>query len=84
MAGSSATTDLHHSSGPYRTTSSEHDTFTPDKRVIEGSGPQLASETKWLLHQRLRAATLVLVVGFTLFFIRSLFLHKFESLAVLF
>jgi len=65
-------------------TSSAPDSFVPDKRVIEESGAQLATETRWLLQQRLRAASLVLVVGFGLFFVRSLILRGFESLAVLF
>jgi serine/threonine-protein kinase len=60
------------------------DSFVPEKRVVEGHGPQLASETRWLLQQRLRAAALVLVVGFTLFFLRSLLLHRFESVTVMF
>jgi serine/threonine-protein kinase len=60
------------------------DSFVPDKRVIEGSGGQLAVETRWLLQQRLRAASLVLVIGFGLFFVRSLMLRGFESLPVLF
>ncbi len=42
------------------------------------------SETRRLLQQRLRAASLVLVFGFGLFFIRSLCLHRLESLTVLF
>jgi eukaryotic-like serine/threonine-protein kinase len=60
------------------------DSFLPDHRVIAGSGAEMASETRWLLQQRLRAASLVLVVGFGLFFVRSLCLHKFESLTVVF
>jgi serine/threonine protein kinase len=62
------------------------DSFLPDKRVIAANATQLATETRWLLKQRLRAASLVLVVGFGLFFIRSLSLHwnNLESLAVLF
>jgi eukaryotic-like serine/threonine-protein kinase len=60
------------------------DSFVPCKRVIEGSGVERATETRWLLQQRLRAASLVLVVGFGLFFARSLFLHPIESPAVLF
>jgi serine/threonine-protein kinase len=60
------------------------DSFAPDNRVIEGSGVQLATETRWLLQARLRAASLVLAVGFGLFFLRSLIVHGFESLAVLF
>jgi serine/threonine-protein kinase len=60
------------------------DSFAPDNRVVEGSGPQLATETRWLLQLRLRAASLVLAVGFGLFCVRSLILYGFESLAVLF
>ena len=71
---------------PSTVTGSRPDSFLPDKRVIAESGTQLATETRWLLHQRLRAASLVLVVGFGLFFIRSLVLHwdRLESLAVVF
>jgi serine/threonine protein kinase len=60
--------------------------FIPEKRLIEQNGREGATETRWLLHQRLRSASLVLVVGFALFFMRSLVLHwsKLESLAVLF
>jgi len=65
-------------------TSTAPDSFVPDKRVIERGGAQLSTETRWLLQQRLRAASLVLVIGFGLFFVRSLVLHGFESLAVLF
>ncbi len=61
-----------------------HDSFVPEKRVIEGSGPPLATEMGWLLQQRLRAAAFVLVVGFALFFLRSLLLHRFESVTVFF
>ncbi len=61
-----------------------HDSFAPEKRVIEGAGPPLATEMGWLLQQRLRAAELVLVVGFALFFLRSLLLHRFESVTVFF
>src|SRR5580693_6077464 len=81
----------------YSTTTEEHptpnserasgpDSFVPGKRVCEGSTVELAIETRWLLKQRLRAASLVLVVGFGLFFIRSLVLHwdRLESLAVVF
>jgi serine/threonine-protein kinase len=60
------------------------DSFVPEKRVVEGAGAQLATEMRWLLQQRLRAAALVLVVGFALFFLRSLLLHRFESITVVF
>src|SRR3954447_368041 len=65
-------------------TSPAPDSFIPNHRVIAGSGSQLASETRWLLQQRLRAAALVLVIAFGLFFVRSLCLYKLESLAVVF
>ena len=55
--------------------------FVPAKRVVEAGGSQLATETRWLLQLRLRAASLVLMVGFSLFLARSLILYKFESLA---
>jgi serine/threonine-protein kinase len=60
------------------------DSFVPEKRIVEGTAGQLATETCSLLQQRLRAAALVLVVGFTLFFLRSLLLHRFESVTVCF
>ncbi len=41
--------------------------------LIEGSGPQLSGETTDLLRIRLRAAALVLVFGFTAFFVYRLF-----------
>ncbi len=60
------------------------DSFVPEHRVIERDESQLVTETRGLLQQRLRAASLVLVVGFGLFFIRSLCLHDPESLTVMF
>jgi eukaryotic-like serine/threonine-protein kinase len=62
------------------------DSFIPGKRVIEESVAEMATETRWLLQQRLRAASLVLVVGFALFFARSLVLHwgRLESRTVVF
>ena len=67
-------------------TGSGPDSFIPGKRVIEESAVEMATETRWLVHQRLRAASLVLVVGFALFFARSLVLHwdRLESRTVLF
>jgi hypothetical protein len=59
-------------------------TFVPTRRVVEADGSELATETRWLLQLRLRAAALVLVVGFSLFLARSFILYKFESLAVFF
>ena len=60
--------------------------FLPDKRVVEQDSRAHATEIRWLLHHRLRSASLVLVIGFALFFVRSLVIHwqKLESLAVLF
>jgi serine/threonine-protein kinase len=60
------------------------DSFVPGKRVCEESGVELATEMRWLLQQRLRAASLVLVVGFGLFLLRSMLLHAIDSLPVLF
>jgi serine/threonine-protein kinase len=52
--------------------------------VVTGQRPKLKTETRWLLQQRLRAASFVLVVGFGLFFTRSLVLHTLDSLVLLF
>ncbi len=58
------------------------DSFIPDRR-LDSVGSENA-ELRWLLQQRLRAASVVLVGGFGLFFLRSLLLHRLESLTVLF
>ena len=69
------TTEDHPPREPTTVNESAPDSFIPGKRVIEESGAEIATETRWLLHKRLRAASLVLVVGFALFFARSLVLH---------
>jgi serine/threonine-protein kinase len=71
---------------PSTVNGSSPDSFVPGKRVIDETDARMATETRWLLQQRLRAALLVLVVGFALFFARSLVLHwdRLESLTVLF
>ncbi len=46
----------------------------PRPAFVEGSGPHLSDETQTLLRRRLRAASLVLVIGFGLFFVRGFFL----------
>ncbi len=66
------------SRSPYR------DSFLPNHRIVASLGSESAAETHDLLQQRLRAASIVLVVGFGLFFVRSMFFHKLESLTVLF
>jgi serine/threonine-protein kinase len=86
MADPNATTEDHPPREPTTVEGTHPDSFVPGKHVIERSGAQMATETRWLLRQRLRAASGVLAVGFGLFFIRSLVLHwsHLESLAVLF
>jgi eukaryotic-like serine/threonine-protein kinase len=59
-------------------------TFVPTRRLDEADGSELATETRWLLQLRLRAASVVLVVGFSLFLARSFILYRFESLALFF
>ena len=44
----------------------------PDRRIIEGSAPNLAKETRDLLHRRLFAASLMLALSFGVFLIRDL------------
>jgi serine/threonine-protein kinase len=48
------------------------DRFCPNPRLIEGSGVELAAETRNLLHRRLWAASVVLVFGFGIFLARDL------------
>ncbi len=69
---------------PGRIGSPYRDSFVPDHRIVASVGSESSEETGRLLQQRLRAACIVLVVGFGLFFIRALFLHRLESLTVLF
>ena len=42
------------------------------KREVVGSGPQLSGETNLLLRYRLRAASLILLIGFAVFLVRHL------------
>jgi serine/threonine-protein kinase len=50
--------------------------FAPNPPLIEGSGTELAAETRDLLHRRLRAAALVLAFGFAIFLARDLFFPR--------
>lgn len=86
MSDPTATTDDRQLPGGDAEVSARRDSFMPGKHVLCGPVGQLASETRPLLRQRLRAAVIVLVVGFGLFFIRSVILHRHhvESLAVAF
>ena len=61
---------------PYR------DSFAPGRRAI--AGPSESDELRHLLQERLRAASVVLAVGFGQYVLRALFLNRFESLNVLF
>ena len=61
---------------PYR------DSFDPGRRVI--AGPSEVDELRHLLQERLRAASVVLAVGFGQFVLRAMFLNRLESLNVLF
>jgi eukaryotic-like serine/threonine-protein kinase len=84
MADTDTTTDQHPAPGPGTQGASAQGTFEPARRLVQADGSELATETRWLLQQRLKAASLVLVVGFGLFFGRLFILYKFESLAVFF
>jgi eukaryotic-like serine/threonine-protein kinase len=46
--------------------------LAPDRRIIEGSAPNLEGETRNLLHRRLFAASLMLALSFGVFLIRDL------------
>src|SRR5262245_7018997 len=44
--------------------------FSPRREIVHGSGPHLTGETQALLRYRLRAAALILLVGFAVFLVR--------------
>jgi eukaryotic-like serine/threonine-protein kinase len=44
----------------------------PKRELVAGSGPQLTKETQSLLRMRLRAAALILLVGFGVFLVRHI------------
>ena len=52
------------------------ESFAPERQVIEGSSSELADETRDLLHRRLRAASLMLALGFGVFLLRDLYFPK--------
>src|SRR5262249_20400733 len=59
------------------------DSFLLGDRIASGGGSE-SGELRPLLQHRLRAASVVLVVGFGLLLVRSLLLHGLESVPVLF
>ena len=79
MTGPEATTDL-----PPRDLLSSASDAGPRMGVIEGSGPQLATETETLLRSRLRAAAMMLFLAFLLFFVRGLFLPERDQVMAAF
>src|SRR5262245_48094919 len=50
------------------------DRLIPDQRGVEGSWTRLSSETRELLHRRLRAASIMLAIGFGVFLLRDTFI----------
>jgi serine/threonine-protein kinase len=51
----------------------------PAIALVEGSGPELTRETQELLRRRLRLAAVVLFAGFSVFFVRHLFVIDYRS-----
>jgi serine/threonine-protein kinase len=47
------------------------DSFAPRRGIVKGAGPDLATETRELLHRRLRAAAVMLAVGVGAFLVRD-------------
>ena len=54
------------------------DSFAPRQRIVEGSGPDIATETRDLLHRRLRAAAIMLAVSVGVFLVRAFIFPKIE------
>jgi serine/threonine-protein kinase len=84
MADFDATTEQDPAARASPRGASAQGTFVPTRRIAQPDGSELATETRWLLQQRLKSASLVLVVGFSLVVARLIILYKFESLAVFF
>lgn len=64
--------------------SATRDSFFPEHRIVAGAASESGVVARPLLQARLRAAVIVLVLSFGLFFLRSLILNPLESLSVLF
>ncbi len=60
------------------------DSFAPRQRVVGEEGEPRPDEAGWLLQRRIRAAAVVLMVGFGLAFVRSLFIHRITSPYIIF
>ncbi len=69
MSGVEATVDY-----SVRDSSSRSDSFTPKIEVVVGGEHALSAETEALLRVRLRAASMLLLIAFLVFFIRGLLL----------
>src|SRR5271166_6868489 len=52
------------------------ESFAPERQVIEGGSTELADETRNLLHRRLRAASLMLALGFGIFLLRDIYFPR--------
>jgi len=52
-----------------------HDSRAPRVELVEGSGSGLSSETRGLLATRLRAAAIILCLGFSVFLVQRFFLR---------
>jgi serine/threonine-protein kinase len=83
MHQSHDTTEDYPQRAPSHSVSAARNSFLPDYRIVTDSRVE-GLEQRWLLHQRLRAASIVMAVCFGLFAVRSLYLNRFESLSVLF
>jgi hypothetical protein len=55
---------------PTTDTSERPKVCCPKREIVAGSGPRLTNETQALLQVRLRAATLLLLIGFGIFLVR--------------
>ena len=58
---------------------SRFDSFAPRQRIVQGTGPDIATETRDLLHRRLRAAAIMLALGVGVFLVRDVFFPRFQS-----
>jgi serine/threonine-protein kinase len=60
-------------------TAQRFDSFAPRQRIVRGAGPDLGTETRDLLHRRLRAAAIMLAVGVGAFLVRDVAFPRPQS-----
>jgi serine/threonine-protein kinase len=84
MSGTEATIEFPPREAVSRDSAQPADSFAPKTAVVMGSRPGLSTETQRLLRTRLRAAAVLLLLAFALFFVRGLLLPERDAALAVF